>query len=105
MGGAIPPFLHMKFTICTDCHVLNATGDASFLDYHYQGDEAQTRYTEINNGLDKLAKHGYLITGERTDEFSKQPCDSCLTNLAGERYSLTTYTTLNTLHENVWIHN
>ena len=101
MGGAIPPFLLMKFSICTDCHVLNATGDASFLDYHYQGDEAQTRYTEINNGLDKLAKHGYLITGERTDEFSKQPCDSCLTNLAGERYSLTTYTTLNTLHENV----
>jgi len=102
MGGAIPPFLHMKFTICQDCHVLNATGDASFLD-HYQRDEAQTtRYTEINNGLDKLAKHGYLITGDKTDDFSKEPCDSCLTNLAGERYSLTTYTTLtNTLHENV----
>ena len=102
MGGEIPHFLHMKFTICQDCHALNATGDASFLDYHYQGDEAQTRYTEINNGLDKLAKHGYLITGDKTDDFSKEPCESCLTNLAGERYSLTTYTTLtNTLHENV----
>ena len=100
MGGEIPPFLQMKFSICQDCHVLNATGDASFLDY--QGTEAQTRYTEINNGLDKLAKHGYLITGDKTDDFSKEPCESCLTNLAGERYSLTTYTTLtNTLHENV----
>jgi hypothetical protein len=77
--------------LCDDCHLFHGTGDASFLQYQYgQDDHAiDARLTEITEGLTKLAEENnnmfFQNVDEPAEEFSKHPCDSCGTNLAGGR--------------------
>jgi hypothetical protein len=81
--------------LCGDCHLIHGTGDASFLSYQYGNDDVavDARLNEITEGLTKLAEeHNRMFfqnVDELTEEFSKQPCDSCGTNLAGQRIHYT----------------
>lgn len=77
--------------LCTDCMILEETGDASSLDYHY-GQDADKRHQECQEGLAELRGGNHLAadwdsdTGEGIEDFSRRCCDACQTNLAGERH-------------------
>ena len=67
---------------CTDCALIAETGDATSLDYHYEGREADKRLREIENGLRLL---GPVATNGEENEFSTRVCDCCGSQLAGHR--------------------
>jgi hypothetical protein len=77
------------FSVCEDCFMLEATGDATSFDYHYEGAEADRRLKECEDGMVGLTRDGgHLSAGEQTDGFSRSPCECCGSPLAGARYSL-----------------
>lgn len=78
---------------CTDCYMLEMTGDTSSFDYYYgDGQKADVRIREIENELKRF--DGHIVadndaeTGEGIEEFSRRYCDCCNTNLAGARYRM-----------------
>ena len=78
-----------EYSVCVECYMLEATGDASELSYHYPEREAATRLQEIESGFKRLtADGGHLATGEDLAEFAKSPCECCGTALAGSRHGL-----------------
>lgn len=77
-----------EYSVCIDCFTLEATGDATFLDYTY-GPASEKRLQAIEDGLKELTKDGgHLATGEDLDEFAKAPCECCSCTLAGSRHAL-----------------
>jgi len=77
-----------KYSVCVDCYTIEATGDATGLDYHY-GPASEKRLQAIEDGLKELTKDGgHLATGGDLDEFAKSPCECCGTHLAGSRHAL-----------------
>jgi len=78
-----------EYSVCADCFIIEATGDASGLGYHYSESEAATRLQAIEDGFKRLtADEGHLATGEDLAEFAKSPCECCGTALAGSRHGL-----------------
>ena len=78
-----------EYSVCVECYMLEATGDASELSYHYPEREAATRLQEIESGFKELTKEGgHLATGENLADFAKSPCECCGTALAGSRHGL-----------------
>lgn len=86
--------------LCDDCHGYHNTGDATFLSYQYGQDDTaiDARLNEITNGLTKLAEENnnmfFQNVDESPEEFSRQPCDSCGTSLAGQRIHYTAIGTI-----------
>ena len=77
------------YSVCTDCYMLEATGDATFLDYYYGSDEAKDCLDAIEIGYERITKgDGYVIAGELLYTFDKQPCECCVSQLHGPRYTL-----------------
>ena len=77
------------YSVCTDCYMLEATGDATFLDYYYGSDEAKDCLDAIEIGYERITKsNGYVIAGELLYTFDKQPCECCVSQLHGPRYTL-----------------
>ena len=77
-----------KYSVCVDCYTIEATGDATGLDYHY-GPASQKRLQAIESGLSDLTKNGgHLATGEDLEEFAKAPCECCSCTLSGSRHAL-----------------
>lgn len=80
--------------LCTDCLLLQETGDTSSFDYHYGQAEGDARVEECQQGLTRLelSNGGHLAanwdseTGEGIHEFSSCYCDACGTHLAGKRH-------------------
>lgn len=76
-----------KALVCGDCRMPILYGDFSDIDFHYSGDEAESRVAEIEQGITSLTESiGILSDGDGHDEFSKEWCDCCGTKLAGERF-------------------
>lgn len=77
--------------LCDDCHIYHGTGDASFLSYQYGNDDTaiDARLNEIADGLTRLGEEHNNMFFQNVDvepeEFSRQPCDCCGSNLAGGR--------------------
>lgn len=77
------------YSVCTDCYTLEATGDATFLDYYYDSDEATEKLDAIEKGYERIIDgNGYVVAGESLYDFDKQPCECCASHLHGERYTL-----------------
>ena len=78
-----------EYSVCADCFIIEATGDASGLDYYYEPNESKKRLQAIEDGFKRLtADNGHLATGEDLAEFAKSPCECCGTALAGSRHGL-----------------
>lgn len=78
------------YSVCGDCSTIAKTGDATFLDFYYEPDEASERLVAIEDALERIGKGGWVILeGEQLDEFSVGRCECCETSLPGERYALT----------------
>jgi len=78
-----------EYSVCADCFIIEATGDASGLDYYYKPKESEKRLQAIESGFKELTKEGgHLATGEILAEFAKSPCECCGTHLAGSRHGL-----------------
>tara|TARA_B100000519_G_scaffold195981_1_gene201653 strand:- start:1379 stop:1687 length:309 start_codon:yes stop_codon:yes gene_type:complete len=78
------------FSVCGDCSTIARTGDATFLDFFYEPDEAGARLVEINLALERIGAGGWVsLEGEQLDEFSVRRCECCETSLPGERFALT----------------
>lgn len=73
--------------VCEDCYLLEGTGDATFLDAHYDPGEADNRWDEISEGLAELRREGHIHMGESMG-FSMMSCDCCGSTLGGERFEL-----------------
>jgi len=83
------------YSVCTDCYMLEATGDATFLDYYYGIDKAKDCLDAIEIGYKRIINaggygkgNGYVIAGELLYTFDKQPCECCISQLHGPRYTL-----------------
>ncbi|MBM9615231.1 hypothetical protein JWJ90_13170 [Desulfobulbus rhabdoformis] len=70
--------------LCEDCTQAAVNADYTGLDYHYSEQEADQRYKEITEGLERLGT-GLCWSGEESDEFSRKTCDCCGTALHGRR--------------------
>ena len=78
------------YSVCGDCSTIAKTGDATFLNFYYEPDEADARLTEIEDSLERIGKGGWVsLEGEQLDEFSHQACECCETRQPGERFALT----------------
>jgi len=82
------------YSVCTDCYTLEATGDATFLDC-YGSDEATEKLGAIEKGYERIIDaggygkgNGYVVAGELLYTFDKQPCECCVSQLHGPRYTL-----------------
>lgn len=60
--------------VCTDCCMLIANDEAT--------DEHRAKVAEFD---DPSSPGTWVVTGEQSIPFSTAPCDSCGTDLAGER--------------------
>ena len=84
-----------ELLLCDDCHLYHHNHDASFLSYQFCNDDTaiDARINEITEGLTKLAEENnnmfFQNVDESPEEFSRHPCDSCGTNLAGQRIHYT----------------
>lgn len=82
-----------SFMICQDCACIALCGDASALDYYYPNSkEAAAREREIGHALEALADKGQTLHSGEVDndeEFSRQDCDLCGSDLAGSRIHCT----------------
>ena len=77
------------YSVCSDCYTLEATGDATFLDYYYDSDEAKDCLDAIEIGYERITKgNGHIVAGELLYDFDKQPCECCVSQLHGQRYTL-----------------
>ncbi len=77
--------------VCPDCWSWLINGDATGLDHHYRGHEADVRLVQIQEGeADLMRTYGSLHMGCALwdDEFSSTPCDCCGSRLAGERHHM-----------------
>ena len=76
---------------CVDCHFLESTGDATYFDGAYEKADADVRLKQCSAGLNRVARIGDLYANNSGGyiEFSRYPCDSCCSVLAGSRYEWT----------------
>lgn len=76
--------------LCTDCFMLEESGDATYFDSVTDSPEAAAKLQDkVDGGLDALhAAHPKLVyAGEAWDEeFTHTACDSCATRLGGQRF-------------------
>lgn len=81
--------LYDDLWFCVDCTIAACNGDFSGLDYYY-GDAADTRQSEIVDGLAAWGPH--LVPdfdsneAEGILEFVRGSCDCCNSPLAGSRH-------------------
>ena len=75
-----------NLAFCSDCKTVATTGDYSFLDCFYSEIEAEIKMKEIDSGLERWARIGYLVLSTDYDEFSLRTCSCCGDKLAGERF-------------------
>lgn len=78
-----------ELMICADCFTAEA-GDTSSFDYWYNPGESEQRLAEVQSALDALPGLRHLGDSEEAEEFSTRSCDCCGSDLAGQRYPLTT---------------
>jgi len=77
------------YSVCTDCYMLEATGDATFLDYYYDSDKAKDCLDAIEIGYERIIDgNGHIVAGELLYDFDKKPCECCASQLHGQRYTL-----------------
>ena len=73
---------------CDDCVQAIANDDYTGLDYWCSGaEERNARMAQIQAGIGRLAKDGYLVVGEEVG-FTHAGCGVCLDGLGGNKHEV-----------------
>ena len=73
----------MSIEICEECFNYHHTGDATAFDYHYEGDEAEKRWKQVEQALSQLVPQGHSMQsvpdedGDHCPYFSNDKCACC----------------------------
>lgn len=66
----------IELWVCTDCMLLEETGDATSFDYHYSEPVASQRIAEVEGGWRDLRKQG-MVTNDGGEHGIHRICSDC----------------------------